>query len=85
MIPGYFFAIFIAAGLLLILGWRIAYLVGVLAWGSLSGVFALFVVYPPAGEDVTLVAALFSLAGISVVTYLVARSRDGGAGQAHAA
>ena len=84
VIPGYFFAIFIAAGLLLILGRRIGYLVGVIAWTSLSAAFALFVFDPPAGEDVTLVAGLFVLVGISVVSYLVAKSRNAARGQAHA-
>jgi hypothetical protein len=84
VIPGYFFTIFIAAGLLLILGRRIGYLVGVIAWSSLSAAFALFVFDPPVGEDVTLVAALFALIGISVVTYLVVKSRNGFKGQSHA-
>jgi len=84
VIPGYFFAIFIAAGLLLILGRRIGYLVGVIAWTSLSALFALFVFEPPSGEDVTLVTALFALVGIGVVTYLVAQSRSAARDQRHA-
>jgi hypothetical protein len=84
VVPGYFVAIFVAAGLLLLRGRKGSYLVAVAAWSSLTALFVLFLFDPPANRDVTLSSAVFGVVGASVVVYLLVQSRAAAKGERHA-
>ena len=75
IVVAYFIGIFIAAGVLLLLRHRWAYVVALAAWGSLTGLLALFLFDPPANRDIALSSAVLGVIGIIVVLYLLTRSR----------
>jgi len=75
IVVAYFIGVFVAAGVLLLLRHKAAYVVAVAAWGSLTGLFALFLFDPPANRDIAFSSAVFGAIGISVVVYLLTQSR----------